>query len=167
MQVGLGVLLVEVCTALVTDASVSTAGLGKRCLTEEEFDALNILGRAATEADLIAELLQEEGETALMLNVYNQASQARETLTKENLSDDELLKGVIAVAQSIMAALEAASQSDGNYHLHNIIRGDHEDPADRAEEMEYLNQMFTQTPSAFYLITLTEFEDLKHACKPL
>ncbi|CAL5228435.1 g11569 [Coccomyxa viridis] len=140
-------------------------GLGKRPLIEQEFDAVSILGRAAAEANLIAEHLQEEGEAALMSNLYNQASQARETLTKENLSDEELLASVGAVAQSIMTALEAASYKDKIYHLRNIIRGDHMDPADKAEEMEDLNQMFTQATPAFPILVLsgTECEECMKA----
>ena len=126
---------------------------------------MEILGRADGEAEDIAEYLQEEGEVARMLDVHKQAAQAQHLL-KGDPSDDVLLSGVVSLAESIMAALEAAGRKDdGNYHLRNIIRGDHNDPADRAMDMQEVNEMFTQTTLHFIFIVVSEIEHVKNAFK--
>ena len=140
------------------------AGLGKRHLTEEEFDQWRILGRASTHAYIIAQYLQEEGDTALMLDVHKQADQALVTLAKGNLSDNELLSSVVSVAQSIMTALESSSRKADNYYLRDIVRGDHENPANKSKYMREINEKFTQATPYVLATILCEIEDVKHAC---
>lgn len=132
----------------------------------EECDQLGILSKAATQADIIAGYLQEEGDAALMLEVHEQAAQALDTLTKGTpVSDDDLLSSVVSVARSIMTALESSSQKADNYFLLDTIREDHENPANKAKYMREANELFTQATPIFLTNVLFSIENVKHACK--
>ena len=98
-----------------------------------------------------------------MLDVHKRAEQAQQSFSSITLFDDELLSSVVSLAQSIMAALDAASQKADNYHLHNIIRGVRKTPARRAEDMRETNKMFTQTTPAFLVTIFLDIEEVKDA----
>ena len=153
---------------LMSDAKDLMPGLGMRHLSQEEYEQMKIIGRAASKADSIARVMNRAGDAvaALMADLHRQAAKAEKSLKSATLSDTELFHAITPVFESLMAALEAASKANDNTYLRDSICGNKQDVASRAASMQRTNEEFTSHPQFILTCLLLNIQSLKIASSP-
>ena len=140
---------------------------------------MGMIGRAAADGEGLMYVFKRAGDPDLvntaMKEVHTQSKLAEKSLKlaekslkSGTLSDAELLKILPPLADSIMAALDAASTRLGSTYFRDQIHdGDTEDDPDIIQrDAEEVDEMFTSEKAAFVQSLLLNAKQLKVACNP-
>ena len=154
------------------------SGEPTRRLSDEEIQQLDIIGRAANEGEDITSLFEDAGDpdlvNGLVKDVQTRCASAEKVLkhaekrlAKGTLSDEDVLSVVSPLAESLMAALDAASSALGSTYFRDMIHdGESDDESAKAKDREIQQIWFTSAKAAFVRTLLMEVQQLKVACNP-